>query len=232
MFNFPDLPAIDDVYAPPGGPAWRWNGEAWLSLIVMPEPPVPDEMLAAQKGVGYSDGIFYDGAYTLLNATGVQLLAGNKLYFTPYRIRNKQVFDKIGFNVFAPHTATVARVGIYDALLETSTEYPGQLVYDAGEVEVISSGIKEAVILDPFSERGIELEPSEYWLAIVLDGDCEIYGNVAPQGMYKFGSTLGPGMPIDLLFAEEYAYGELPQTAGLILREAGVFPNMSLRMGE
>jgi len=230
MFNFPDLPTVGEVYAPANGPAWRWDGEAWLSLIVMPEPPLPDQMLAAMKGVGYSDGIFYDGAYTLLNLTEVQLLEGNRLYFTPYRIRNRQIFNKIGFNVSTPYVATKARLGIYGALIDTSMEYPGALLHDAGEVEVISTGIKEVVILNPSTGGGLELEPGEYWLAIVLDGECEIYGNVAPQAMYKFGSTMGPGLPFDLLFSQEYEYAVLPPTAGIITRAVGVLPNMSLRM--
>lgn len=230
MFNFPDLPSVGDVYAPEGGPTWRWDGEAWLSLIVTPEAPLPAEVLGAQKGVGYSDGIFYDGAYTLLNVPDVQSLVGGRLYYTPYRIRTRQIFNRIGFNVSAPYSAINARVGIYKALIETSTEYPGALLYDAGEVSVVSPGVKEVELLDPTTGGGLILEPSEYWLVILLDGECDIYGNVASQGMYKFGSTLGPGLPYDLLFYQEYEYAPLPPTAGVIAREVGVFPNMSLRM--
>lgn len=229
MFNFPDLPAIGDIYAPEGGPSWKWDGDAWLSLIMMPAPPEPEAMTAALRGVGYSDSIFYDGAYTLLNATSVQLLGPDRLYFTPYRVRDRQFFNKIGFNVSAPYSAVNARVGIYDALTETATQYPGKLIYDAGVLDVTVPDIREADIFDPMTGRGKELVPGEYWLGIVLDGDCQIYGNVAPQGMTKFGSTMGPGMPIDLLFSQEHPFGELPEQAGVIGREAGVFPNMSLR---
>jgi hypothetical protein len=230
MFNFPDLPAIGDVYAPVGGPAWQWDGDSWLSLIIMPVPPQPETMMAVQLGVGYSDGIFYDGAYTLMNSTSTQALIGDKLYFTPFRIRDRQFFNKIGFNISAPYTATKARVGIYDALMETSLQYPGKLIYDAGEVDVTVPGIVEAIIHDPMTGRGKELVPSEYWLGLVLNGECTIYGSVAPQGMYKFGSSMGPGMPIDLLFSQDYAFAALPDLPGLIAREAGVFLNMSLRM--
>ena len=230
MFNFPDLPAIGDVYAPSGGPVWQWDGDSWLSMIAMPEPPAPEEIIALQFGVGYSSGIFYDGAYTLLNSIETQLIIADKLYFTPFRVRDKQYFNKIGFNVSLPSTATNARIGIYDIITETSLQYPGKLIYDAGLIDVTSSGIKEAEIFDPMTGHGAELVPGEYWLAILVDGECTIYGNVSPQGMTKFGSTLGPGMPIDVLFSQEYVFGVLPQQAGLLSREGGVFPNMSLRM--
>lgn len=229
MFNFPDIPAVGQIFSPPNGPTWQWNGEAWESLIQLPSPPEPETMLMAMSS-GYSTGIFYDGAYTLMNGTGTQVVGPDKLYFTPFRIRESQFFSKIGFNVSAPYTATQARLGIYDALIDTGTQYPAKLIYDAGVLDVTSSGIKEAEIYDPMAARGKLLAPGEYWLAIVLNGECTVYGNVAPQGMYKYGSTLGPGMPIDLLFSQPHVFGQLPLTAGVITREPGVFPNMSLRI--
>jgi hypothetical protein len=165
-----------------------------------------------------------------MNSTATQELLADKLYFTPFRVRDIQFFNKIGFNVSIPLTATSARVGIYSALEETAMQYPGQLLYDAGVLDVTSEGIKEATVFDPMTGRGKELAPGEYWLALVLDGQCTVYGNVSPQGMTKFGSTLGPGMPIDLLFSQEHVFAELPALPGVISREGGVFPNMSLRI--
>ena len=31
-FDFPNTPALDDVYAPAGGPQYKWNGFAWLKV--------------------------------------------------------------------------------------------------------------------------------------------------------------------------------------------------------
>lgn len=31
-FNFPNTPVSGDVFTPPGGPTWRWNGFAWTQV--------------------------------------------------------------------------------------------------------------------------------------------------------------------------------------------------------
>ena len=231
MFNFPDIPSVGQVFSPSGGPTWQWDGKCWQSLILMPTKDKFADPMALAGGAGYSTDIFYDGAYTLLNdTTSTQVLVADKIYYTPFRIRELQFFNKIGFNLAAPFMATMARVGIYKALMETSTQYPGELFYDAGEIDVTTSGIKELTIVDPMFGYGKEFAAGEYWLVIVVDGECTVFGSVAPQGTYKFGSSLGPGMPVDLVFTSDHIYGPLPATAGLIGRSAGIFPNMSLRM--
>ena len=174
---------------------------------------------------GYVAGIRYDGAYTKLDAVGTQLLNDSKIYFVPFRIRETKIFNKIGFMVSGAGSAGQLRMGVYGARLNVPGHPPYDLIFEAGIVDITASGVKEITISS-------ELAAGEYWLGLQVDGEVTLLANASDEGVRKFGSTLDPGIPADLLFSQAYMFSNgLPLVGTITTREVGTFPNIYIQTG-
>lgn len=99
---------------------------------------------------------FVLSCYSISQAT----MTANTIYAVPFLAARDMTVDRIAINVITADTGNSARMGIYR---DGNNLYPGELLLDAGEVSVGTTGVK-AITIDQSLMKGL------YWLAIVSDG--------------------------------------------------------------
>ena len=128
------------------------------------------------------------------------------LYAVPFLVARDMTVDRIAIYVATLAAGKSARLGIYR---DGTNLYPGDLLLDAGEVSVASSGLK-AITIDQALTKGI------YWLAIVSDG-----APVIRAAAFTVQTVLGLGVGFGATdpqtgWSVSYTYAALPDpfTAG------------------
>lgn len=97
-----------------------------------------------------------------------QALVADQLYLMPFIVPRDLTIDRLGMRVSAGDAGKIARLGIYKNGVNL---YPGDLVIDAGTVDV-SAAAGVAATIDQALTKGL------YWIALVSDGTPTIYAAV------------------------------------------------------
>lgn len=141
------------------------------------------------------------------NTTGGFQYEVDKLYGMLFHTSRTIALDRIGITISAAAVAgTNARIGVYECVSDTNI-YPGDLLFDAGEVDVASTGDKDITISQSLSGPGI------YFFAVIFEAIGALRGHAignASQfvGIYKSGSAWVPLYG----YMHDQAYGALPST--------------------
>jgi hypothetical protein len=150
-------------------------------------------------------------------------LTANRIYAMPFICPKAITLDRIGVYVSTLSTTT-ARLGIY---ADDGNCYPGNLLLDAGTIDVTSTGAKKITISQALAANTL------YWLVIVCAATPAIYC-IPVAGVINI-----LGHPAALGTAQHYglyatlAYGVLPgtfPTAGLAMITAAPIPAIFIRL--
>lgn len=150
----------------------------------------------------------YYGPFLSGGAQTTQSIASaNSIRAFPFFVPKNTKFDRIAIRVTTAGTGTTprARLGIYD---DNGNVFPGNLVLDAGEVNVSATGVKELTI--DVTLQGGKL----YWLVLVGQDTTSLVvaataaGDIFPIVGYE--SDLS-GTPLSG-WAASQTYGALPAT--------------------
>lgn len=151
----------------------------------------------------------YFGPFLTGGAVTTQSVASaNSLRAFPFFVPKTTLFDRIAIRVTTAGTGTTprARIGVYK---DNGNIYPGQLVLDAGEVDVSSTGLKELTI--NLKLKGGKL----YWLAFVGQDTASLVFAATPAAD-SFATFLGFDNALSGSafsgFAHVQTYGPLPVT--------------------
>jgi len=98
------------------------------------------------------------------NTTEVKTLAADTLYAQPLPIPRAVTLDELAVQVTTGDVGMKARLGIYE---DNGSVYPGDLVLDAGEVDVGSTGVKKTLITQALTKK-------LYWTVVISDGTPEM----------------------------------------------------------
>lgn len=90
----------------------------------------------------------------------VMTLTANYLYAYPFPVARDVTIDRLAVQVTTSDAGKKVRIGIYK---DGTNIYPGDLLLDAGEVDVGALGVKE-VIVDQTLPKGL------YWFTLISDG--------------------------------------------------------------
>jgi hypothetical protein len=145
--------------------------------------------------------------------TTQSVASANSLRAFPFFVPKTISFDRIAIRVTTAGTGTTprARIGVY---ADNGNIYPGQLVLDAGEVDVSSTGLKELTI-------NLKLKAGKlYWLAFVGQDTASLALAAIPT-TDSFATFLGFDNALSgsafLGIAHVQTYGALP----------GIYPSSS-----
>lgn len=169
---------------------------------------------------GYVSGVYYNGFHPTTDG-GADTLVADRLYAGSFLVASTNTFDRISIEVVTTGTATGARLGIYN----TANGKPTTLLLDGGTVVVSSTGQKDLTISQSLS-AGV------YWIAIVLNGTCDVYGydgTTDPYGAYVGGAVGGPGGGAPAGYYGSHTYGVLPSNFPATTVSAALYPVLILR---
>lgn len=130
----------------------------------------------------------------------------DRLYFTPFYSWQRRTYDRIGVYVATLAAGANARLGIYEGNVD---RVPIDLLLDAGEVSVATTGAKELTISTELAPRRL------YWLAFVSDGTPALRNYNAAEGGNLFVGRKDSGSnsaAIRQVYGP-HTYGTLPSTA-------------------
>ncbi len=140
--------------------------------------------------------------------TTQSVASANSLRAFPFFVPKATSFDRIAIRVTTAGTGTTprARIGVYT---DNGNIYPGQLILDAGEVDVSSTGLKELTI-------NLKLKAGKlYWLAFVGQDTASLALAAIPT-TDSFATFLGFDSALSgsafLGIAHVQTYGALPGT--------------------
>lgn len=127
------------------------------------------------------------------------------LFYVPVYVTSGGTATELAIDVDTTGTATMARLGIYDA----AGGLPGDLVLDAGEVAIGTTGTKTITISQ-------SLDAGLYWLALTVDGSVTVTAWAGDSILWHFGhSTASPAGGRRILPYEAHTYGALPASADI-----------------
>ncbi len=151
------------------------------------------------RRVSTNPEFWYSNEITATGHTDLSISAG-VLYATPYICGRNRNVTKISINVRTAGAAnTKARVGIYE---DDGDMYPGNLLLDAGEVDVATTGVKTINISQPLIAGKL------YWLAVISNGTPSIRGNTG-SAAFCIGINTALMATIGFYNASQ-SYGTLP----------------------
>ena len=115
--------------------------------------------------VGISDPLWTLPGWTA-DDTEEYTVNTDRLYYCPIYVERPTTFTRIGIHVLGGQPGA-ARLGIYESDVVGGRQVPGDLVLDAGTVDVTAGGEKSIVINET-------LAAGFYWLAFVCDDNPDI----------------------------------------------------------
>ena len=177
---------------------------------------VPFTIPFAKKGSYYRAG----------NSTGYSTIyvpTINRMYSQVICFGEDITIDQLAIHVSMAAAGGVARMGLY---ADDGTLHPGQLIYDSGEINTTTTGLKTAAPPSPI----VIAKGTPFWT-------CLLCGVAAPKlkssdssclSTLGTGNTVG-GWSFNGCYAEQ-AYGALPAThpAGTFLR--GMYDPVHIRL--
>jgi hypothetical protein len=164
-------------------------------------------------------------------------VAADTVYYSPFVVGRSCTIDELGFEVTTLNAGAKGRCGIYS--MHATNFGPDQLIVDAGDQDLSTTGLKVATGLS------VALVPGKlYWFAYTTnDGTTAVLrvafdGNSTPHGFYNIvgypgamGANAGTGIPDANALVQNRAYAALPGTAaptGVNNRAGGLTPNILL----
>jgi hypothetical protein len=123
---------------------------------------------------GYISGRYYSTPSITPNT---QAFVANNFMLNLFPVRRRMSVDRISINVtVAASSGTNCRLGVYDI----QNSRPANLIVDAGEVNVSTTGIKEIAI-------SLTLDPGLYALAVFFNANPTVVG--ATENFYHSNMT-------------------------------------------
>lgn len=171
-------------------------------------------------------GMWYSGQDPTTHGTGVSI-AANTLYLCPFRFGTAETWDAIFTYLNATGTATVARLGFYEA--DFSTGPPTfTLLQDAGTVAVNgATGAKSITGLSRATAAG-----KMVFLAILADGTWTNLGssssNLRKALLHGQSGSINGGMVSH--YTKAVTYGALPSSVTGVSNGAANLPSVGLRI--
>jgi len=153
---------------------------------------------------------------------GTALVAG-RIYAMPFICPKAITLDQIGVYVSTLSTTT-ARLGIYT---DNGNCYPGNLLLDAGTIDVTSTGAKKIAINQALAANTL------YWLVIVCAATPAIYCIPVAAVINILGHPAALGTAQHHGLYATLTYGVLPATfptAGLTMITAAPIPAIFVRL--
>ncbi len=143
----------------------------------------------------------YYGPTNMTRPSGGNAPGANTLWFHYFALEEVATFDRIGVNITtAGGGGANMRLGIYN----DANGVPGSLIIDGGELDVTTTGNKEAVI-------SASLTKGRYWLALLTnDGTVQALSSGSSAGLpIRHGAANDDYVAL----SASQAYGALPETA-------------------
>ena len=172
----------------------------------------------------YVAGRYYFPQFFISTGTAGAVSAG-RLYAVPIEILTPTTFTKIGINVTTAATGSPvhARLGIY----KDQKGVPGDLVLDAGEVDVTTIATVEATISKTLFGR--------YWLVVIFESASSLQITLQSSASTNVGDYGAEG-PIGgaNVLRPAVSYGALPSTYPSVTSssfETANIPRIWLRSG-
>lgn len=175
------------------------NASGYVPFARIPTAPEVHASVAGGSERWYVAG--QEGALALV--TGAP--TSNVIRAMPIRRRQGAVVDKISINVTAG-VAGSARLGIYLAG-GNGSQWPADLLLDAGEVETATNGVKTVSLNDQVIPRG-----AQAWAAVVSDAAPTIRCLPVAACWPIFGVDPDMGVAAGVGASATLAYGALPST--------------------
>lgn len=168
----------------------------------------------------------YESWYTSPKAgtalAGTALVA-NRIYAMPFICPKAITIDQVGVYVSTLSTTT-ARLGIYS---DNGNCYPGNLLLDAGTIDVTATGAKKIAINQTLAANTL------YWLVIVCAATPAIYCIPVAGVINILGHPAALGTAQHAGLYATLTYGVLPATfptAGLTMITAAPIPAIFVRL--
>lgn len=118
---------------------------------------------AAQRSMAgaavWASGYYMSNIYASAGSAQAPSLLADTQHYVPFWCPWDVTVDRIAVQVFTGQTSANARLGIYSP--DGTTNGPGALLLDAGEISCTSSGVKELTISQALSGGVL------YWLAVL-----------------------------------------------------------------
>lgn len=173
---------------------------------------------------GYIDEVYYPQSNGGVSV-GTAALATNRIMAVPFYCNEDATATKIGFNVTTGtgSASDLYRLGIF----ENSGGLPSDLVVDAGEISVETTGEKEITISQALSAR------TWYWLALQTNAASATVTAYSTSGQLGgFGITSGSGNGGILRITRTYDVmpATFPALTAVNFESAGA-PRLWLRFG-
>lgn len=164
--------------------------------------------LGADFSPVYRSGLYYFNHPYLSSASNSSAaFAINSITYTPILVSKRTQVDRFAINVSTAVSGALARLGLY----LNSSGLPGNLIFDAGEVNLSSNGTKEAVI-------SATLDAGWYWAAGMLNNASGVPsittgGNIFGMN-HLFGNPFTPGTAVACCIRKtNHAFGTFPAIA-------------------
>lgn len=151
------------------------------------------------------------------------VLVANRIYAMPFICPKAITLDQIGAYVSTLSTTT-ARLGIYT---DNGNCYPGNLLIDAGTIDVTATGAKKIAISQALAANTL------YWLVIVCAATPAIYCIPVAGVINILGHPAALGTAQHAGLYATLTYGVLPGTfltAGLTMITAAPIPAIFVRL--
>lgn len=148
-----------------------------------------------------SPGLYYHNKLSNGNLTP------DRIYALKIFIKETRIFDRISIDMTSAGAAgKLGRLGIYDEV----DSLPGNLVLDAGQMDLSGSGVKEIVIYQ-------QLTPGFYWITFLMNsvGGTEAFRRYSrSEAPIIIGCSDPGGTHSTLGVYRDYTYGALPDPFG------------------
>lgn len=158
----------------------------------------------------YRSGLYYfNHPYLSSSSNSSAALAANSITYTPILVSKRTTIDRFAINVSTAVSGALARLALYSNL----NGLPGNLIFDAGEINLSSNGTKEAVI-------SASLDAGWYWGAAMLNNTVGIPSITTGGGIYGmnhiFGNPFMSGTAVaSAIRRTNHTFGAFPTVAPL-----------------